>query len=1095
VPVGRVIDSSVGDARAASGSGLPVLPEPTVFHAIGWYGTSPGFADRFELFLESVDRAERVGVRRLAFAASPGGWSREGWEILSLERDARSVGDVRAKPFLKDLLDGALERAAAGDWLLYTNADLGLAPDTYARLRAVRGSAVEYMRQDVDGDPRTLEELFAGAAEPYRIGLDGFAIRASLYADLRDAVPDFVIGEPHWDTALSEILRRIVPVRRDATSFYHPRHAQVWDIAHPTPAGRHNEALFVAALLQGSVPRHQIVDGPDRTDSAVIVTSFGSDPDRARANVEGLTRQLRQDLYADVYLVELLLDDEESRFPAELLAEVRHLVLRGDDSCGDLFQKEALQNVGWRVGLAEGGYDYFLFTDADVFATELDWLSRMRARLRDDPTRAVQGFRLVTDPLDDGFGRSSVGATFVLGHQTDMHANPGIAWGLHRSLLEQGDGFNPLCIDCGGDSAFVAEYVNGPDATYDPWLLDFRWFAEIQRDVPVRAALDCVEVDLVHVNHGPSRDRNYQEVRYAIDGFPPIHELVELGSDGLLRWRDPGCVERRLLRLRAEMRSRADVDRLFDRHGYARRSVATVRLPAVRDRPRPATPPPPIGLRTVAAPPADAPGRLPIFDPREVFRDVWPFSWADNVERPPGTTYAPLRGDREQPVLHLRRVSESRPVVVAIAARPTWSTVDVAGFTSLELTVLVEGDGDPEVLVWLTSHATDGTDSDSERVALGRRGLVEGRRQRFSIALDELAGASGFDPGRMRQVVVHAQGCDLLELSQVAVTGDGDDGAARTPDAGLVRSLPARGFGEGRVRIERGTVLSARGEPLRGVPVWIYKFGSRRGLSDHVRDRAYYEQLAALGINSVRLVCFDAWQRSHGFPHYAYERRWLDRVLFLRELDTAVSLASRAGLQVLVNYHDVGRLDLEHCLAFWNLVAGRYADRRNVFYELANEPVAWLPDDWDDEDVEAQRTLFAAVRELAPETHIVVCSFPNPAGGNRSMADVAGELAIDWSNASLGFHCYGTGGTSDAIVAARGRFPVLCTEVDVPISRGGDPHVTPMDGDEWSTATLERLGIGWFAWRCNGPDELRRNFVDGFAADARRRGDDWTGGG
>lgn len=1072
---------------------LPPLPEPAICHVMGWYGRASAFGRRFELFLESIDEAERRRVRHIGLSAEPQGWSRPGWDVVTLARDARSVGDPLAKPFLKDLLDEALDRAGPSEWILYTNSDLGLAPDTYTRLLAVRGSAVEYMRKDVDAAPQTLDELFTNPGELYRIGLDGFALRASLYAAIRDSIPDFVIGEPHWDTALSEILRRLVPVRRDTVSLFHPRHEQAWDMGNPTPAGRHNEELFVTALIQGSAPGHRITDEPDCTDTAVVVTSFGADQLRSAANTEGLRRQLRQDLYADVYLVELLLEGEESCFPADVLAEVTHVVVRGDDACRGLFQKEALLNVGWRRARAESSYTYFLFVDADVFATDLAWWSSIRDRLRENPNRAVQGFRLVTDPADGAFDRASVAALFLLDHQTDLLPNPGVAWGLHGTVLERGDGFNPLCIDCGGDSAFVTEYLNGPEETYDPWLLGFRWFGEVARDLPIRAIIDCVPVDLTHVAHGPAVDRNYQEVRYAIDGFPPIRDLVELGPDGLLRWRDPACPERRLLELRSEMRSRDDVDRLFSEHGYARRAAASPSFPGLREKPlamdeRAAAP------GAAASPSHATPDRFAVFDPHEVFRREWPFSWCQNVEGAGATRYAPLAENGEHPVLRLRRVDRDEPIVVALATRPTWTGADLGAFGSLELTVLAEDGEHPEVTVWLTGEAHDGTTPESTHVSLGSRGLREGRSRSFSISLRDLVEGTPFDLSRTRQVVVVGHGCGQLELSRVAaVQGRGDGALVAEP---LPTAIPSRSReARGRVGIEAGTVLSDRGERLRGVPVWLYKWGTVTGLSDHVQDPEYYAGLGALGVNSIRLVCFDAWQRSHGYPHYAFDTSAADRAQLLEQLDGAIDAATRSGLHVLVNYHDTGRLDVDHCRRFWELVAGRYADWGNVFYELANEPVPWCPCDWDEDALAAQQLLLATVRDRAPETHVVLCSFANTNDEWKPMVEVVDALDVDWSKASVGFHCYQTGGTSAPILATRDCYPVICTEVDVPVSAGGDANVVPMDGEDWPTQTLERLGISWFAWRANGPDELERHFRGGFLAEARRAGYDWTAGG
>ena len=1065
--------------------------QPRVLHVVGVVRGQRSVHLPPRALLESVDRADRSGVRLLASA--PEGWARTGWERVSLSRDARVVGDPSPKAFLEDLFDLALARSQPYDWLLYSNSDLAVLPGFYAELLSTRGSVVEYMRREASADADTLDGLLASAGELYGIGIDGFALRASVYASLRDVLPDFVIGEPYWDTAWSEVLRRLLPVRRDTKSLVHPRHPQVWDMANPTPAGKHNEKLYVAALVRGNAPYHHIVEQPDRTDTAVVVTSFGSDPSRLAASAEGLRRQLRQDLYADVYLVELVVEDGPG-FPDDVLAQVRHLPLQGDASCLDLFQKEALQNVGWRTAAAEGDYEHFIFVDADVFAVELDWFSRIRERLRDDPSRAVQGFRLVTDPADSEFDRASVGAAFALGQQTDLTLNPGICWGLHRQLLELGDGLNPFCIDCAGDSAFVVEYLNTPTETYDPWLFGFRWFREIERDLPFSARLDCVPVDLVHVNHGPHRDRNYQAVRYAIDGFPPVRELVELGDDGLLRWRDPDCVERQLLRLRRRLSSRDAVDLVFREHGYVGRERVAPGPRIIREKPI-------VELKSphpVSAEPDDRlldapPDRLPIFDPHAVYRTEWPFSWCDNVESTSDTTYVPLGADSEPPVLRLRPVSADRSVVMALATRPTWETVDLRRFASLELSVHAEG-VTPEVVVWLTSRSEEGADAESARVSLGQLGLLPRRLQQFSIRLSDLETVPGFDLGRARQVLVLGQGCELLEVSRMSATSELTEIASADEP---VVTLPAgRGSTElGRVRIEAGTVVASTGERLRGVPVWIYKWGSVNGLTDHARDPAFYAGLPELGVNAVRIVCFDAWQRSRGFPHYEFDSNGVDRVRFLEELDAAVDLATRAGLYALVNYHDTGRLDVEHCSTFWRLVAGRYADWANVLYELANEPVAWCPGDWGDAEVHAQEELFSTVRSLAPETHVTVCSFANTEGGRRSIGDVASALEIDWSNASLGFHCYETGGTSAPLVAARERFAVVCTEVDVPASSGGDAHVVPMDGEPWSTQTLERLGISWFAWRANGPEEVDRNFRHGFLADARRRGYAWVSDG
>jgi hypothetical protein len=421
----------------------------------------------------------------------------------------------------------------------------------------------------------------------YSIGLDGFAIRASLFQEVRELLPDFVVGEPHWDTIYSGLFRRLLPVQRDHERLFHPKHPQVWDLAHATPAGVHNHELFVRSLNRGVAEKTLISNAPNHTDTAIVVAVFGKDPVRIEANIAGLREQLKQDLYADFFLVELLDEQSGSAYPEDLLNLVKHIPVTASDSSSGLFQKEALYNRGWRTALEQQSYEHFIFLDADIYCEQYDWFRRIRARLEEEPKRAVQGWRTVRDTEDPDLLYSSVGAAFVFNLQTGLPLNPGMCWGLHRSVLEMGDGFNPYCVDCAGDSAFVAEYLNTSVQQYDPWLYQWNWFREIERSIPFHAELDCVPMDVVHVHHGPLKQRNYDGFRYALDAFPPLRDLVRLNGDGILEWRDGKCLERRILEHRASMVSREAVDQLLDRFEYARYPREPQRGPGTRPSKRP----------------------------------------------------------------------------------------------------------------------------------------------------------------------------------------------------------------------------------------------------------------------------------------------------------------------------------------------------------------------------------------------------------------------------------------------------------------------------------------------------------------------------
>jgi len=289
-------------------------------------------------------------------------------------------------------------------------------------------------------------------------------------------------------------------------------------------------------------------------------------------------------------------------------------------------------------------------------------------------------------------------------------------------------------------------------------------------------------------------------------------------------------------------------------------------------------------------------------------------------------------------------------------------------------------------------------------------------------------------------------------------------------------------------------VLTDTGEALRGGAVWVYRHGFNSGKTAYAADPAYYECLREAQLNAVRVICFDPWQRSHRYPHYDFFKP-ADRERLLEHLDQVVKLAGEAGLYALINYHDVGRYDLDFAVVFWETVAPRYASQTHVFYELLNEPVEWFPEHYTDEVLAFQDRLYATVRASAPETHLVLLSFANTLGfvDGCTMESVVAQLTQpDWTNASVGFHPYYTGGTSAPILALRERFPVLCTEVGLPHAHGGADQVRPMDGDAWGVETLERIGVSWFSWEIDGPERLRTNFAQGLWLDAVAKGYCWN---
>jgi hypothetical protein len=397
--------------------------------------------------------------------------------------------------------------------------------------------------------------------------------------------------------------------------------------------------------------------------------------------------------------------------------------------------------------------------------------------LHEEPRRAVQGWRTVRDTEDPELLYSSVGAAFVLNQPTDLPLNPGMCWGLHRSLLEAGDGFNPYCVDCAGDSAFVAEYLNTPKQQYDPWLYQWGWFREIERALPFHAELDCVPVDLLHVHHGALRDRNYDGIRYALDALPPLRDLVHLNGHGSLEWRDRDCPEHRILQHRDRMVSRAAVDELLDHLKYARypRTRPSVRHSPAHKRPfQPAMHARRLPHVARAARP-EVRG-IKIFDPLEIFRSDFPFSWCEGVVKAESSTYAPLRASASGAVLVLDGKPDTRYVVCALPLEPTWLPVDISSFQKLKFAIRVTGQPE-DVYLCLVSQSPGGIEVESPNRSLKAEGLEYQRWMHLSIPLanfqaGHLQGGDlqgSIDLSCVRLVKFFGPGSFRLELRQIYV--------------------------------------------------------------------------------------------------------------------------------------------------------------------------------------------------------------------------------------------------------------------------------------------------------------------------------------
>ena len=715
MPLRLILDGSLTAApldsarMAAGGAILPPLPEPAIFHVIGWYGSNPAFDRRFELFLESIERADRGHVRNLASRRSrrTAGRGPAGRSSRS-QRDARSVGDPKPSRSSGTCSTG-LDRADPGDWLLYSNSDLGFAPDAYARLPRTRGSAVEYMRRDVEGDPRNPRGAVREPRRPLRDRprrlrapggpLRRAAGRPSRLRHRRAALGHRVVGDPPQPrpgrgatrsaSSIPGTRRRgTSPTRRPAAT---TTSSSSWPGSSTAPC-RHTRSR-----------RGRIAPTPRWWWRA-----SGSDGVRAAANVGGTAPAAADRISTPTSTSSSCSWARRSRGSRRTCwPRSRHVVVAGRRRLpgpvpegGAAERRLAHRARGGRLrGISSSS------TPTSTRPTSTGW-SRIRARLRDDPSRAVQGFRLVSDPVDERFerclARRGPRARPAVPRSPRTPASPGAC----IAACSRMDGFNPLCIECGGDSAFVGRVPQHAGRRVRPVAARHPLVQEIQRDLPCAPRSTMCRSTSSTSTHGPVAGPQ-------LPGGPLRDRRLPAGrssswSSGRMGCcagatrsaRSGSCSERRSeMRARTRGRSALLPPTRYTRLQRRRRSSG----------PEPRESPSSVGATGAAALPPltppeqlESPERLAMFDPLEVAPAASGRSrGADNVE---GLEAGNLRSaccpTASGPTCHLRRVSAPRTRWSSRSpcCRPGGDADLQRASASLELTVLADGGEAPEVL-------------------------------------------------------------------------------------------------------------------------------------------------------------------------------------------------------------------------------------------------------------------------------------------------------------------------------------------------------------------------------------------------------------
>jgi len=265
-------------------------------------------------------------------------------------------------------------------------------------------------------------------------------------------------------------------------------------------------------------------------------------------------------------------------------------------------------------------------------------------------------------------------------------------------------------------------------------------------------------------------------------------------------------------------------------------------------------------------------------------------------------------------------------------------------------------------------------------------------------------------------------------------------------------------------------VRTDAGTPLRGASPWIEK---KQVQLSSIREGFIKDQSNA-GMNSIRLVWFEAWQKGAGYDAYTNFDNPSEVAHCLEMIETYVNLCSKYGMYCIINFHSgFGFVyDVAYATQMWSVVADHFKDRTHVAFEIANEPCndfsLWMGN----AEMQKYANVYNIVKTAAPASMQIVLTPNRLPDSYPTAVDLATKFesltSIDWSNTVIGYHLYA--GSLPSIRNLHKKYPALPTENNFPSNSGAnkDPWGgVSLDGDYYTSQTCEKFGLGWLHWAMN----------------------------
>ncbi len=265
------------------------------------------------------------------------------------------------------------------------------------------------------------------------------------------------------------------------------------------------------------------------------------------------------------------------------------------------------------------------------------------------------------------------------------------------------------------------------------------------------------------------------------------------------------------------------------------------------------------------------------------------------------------------------------------------------------------------------------------------------------------------------------------------------DGKDRPSVSGQLKVL------DGKLCRENGKGVILRGLSNNGVSV-----SERYINADTFHDLSHF-----FGANVIRLALYTYGVGSVGYCTGADQSRLYKAVI------DAVDYAEKEDMYAMIDWHILSDGDpnryLEESLAFFGNVSKDCKDKKNVLYEICNEPNGV---DWNTIKAYAEKVI-PVIRENDPDSVIIVGT-PNWSQD----VDIAARDPLPYENLLYTLHFYSATHKEDLRSRVRTAIskglPIIVTEFGITASSGGHPYDIE-EADKWIDL-LEENGISYVMW-------------------------------